>query len=65
MNIGLKKIKTNSSSFKFYKNEFKQHLFQVSIDVNVKMHQFLRKNEYEFDVFICDSFLESPGKWLK
>ena len=64
MNLGIKKLKTNKLAFKFFSNKNQKLEFTKSLDVTIKLHKFLKKNEFEFDVFTCDSFLESPGKWL-
>ena len=64
MNLGIKKLKINRASFKFFKFKYKKVQFTKSLYINIKLHKFLRKNEFEFDVFSCDAFLESPGNWL-
>ena len=65
MSLGIKKLRTNKLSFRFFISKAKIIEFNKSLEVTLKLHKFLKKNEFEFDVFRCDSFLESPGTWLK
>lgn len=64
INLGIKKLKTNKASFKFFTFKNAKLEFTKSLYINVKLHKFLKRNEFEFDIFTCDAFLESPGNWL-
>ena len=65
MNAGIKKLKTDKLTFKFFQTNKKDKYNKTSISTLIKLNKFLKKNNYEFDVFYCDAFLESPGEWLK